>query len=723
MKGLKFCLKFLVTVAFGGAALAGSLALLGPAASPLAHATTPIGDLEVTINAPAARSVVYDRYGKVMATLATEDRSPVKLKDVPQVLIDAVISIEDRKFYEHHGVDWAGTARALFKNVDVGSIAQGGSTITQQLVKNTFSVGRKRDLTTKAREAVLAIELEKQLTKSQILEDYLNLVYFGNAAYGVQAAVERYFPLTPLAKLDLAQSALLAGLIQSPEALNPIKHPGAAARRRSEVLDAMVANRKAKPAAALAAKSVPLPTSVSYPNSAPLDYYMDEVKNVLLTDDPTVSGDPAEVLGSTQQARANAVFRGGLKIYTSYDPPLQFEASVAVTTVLPQSPFTASLVVIDNSDGGVRAIANGRTFAQMQFDPATEGPGRQAGSAFKVFTLAAALSRGYTPNDTVSTGRLSWRLNQGSGPNSFYNIGGKSDDCGGDTITLTRAISRSDNCAFVRTELSLGPGNFGTDGVKTVIQTAKSMGINTANFQPVVSTTLGTNGVHPLDMAQAYSVLANNGVLKRASFIMKIVDRSGKTIYLAPSGGVQVLEPNVARTETNMLKNVLHNGTASSTLGSFPRPAAGKTGTTDHNQDAWFVGYTPQYTAAVWMGNPVGEIPMTNVGGIRVFGATYPAQIWRKFMTFASGPVPPLDFQPPGEGSFTRSRFITELGRKVTFRSSSPTVPAGPVPVSNATPTTGPAAAPPVSTATKKKRPPVTVPKHTSPPSTAAPGP
>jgi membrane peptidoglycan carboxypeptidase len=166
----------------------------------------------------------------------------------------------------------------------------------------------------------------------------------------------------------------------------------------------------------------------------------------------------------------------------------------------------------------------------------------------------------------------------------------------------------------------------------------------------------------------------------------------------------------------------LHYVTFSSTFCSFHRPAAGKTGTTDHNQDAWFVGYTPQYTAAVWMGNPVGEIPMTNVGGIRVFGATYPAQIWRKFMTFASGPLPPLDFQPPDKG-FTRSRFITELGRKVTFRSSSPPVPAGPVPVSNATPTTGPAAAPPVSTATKKKRPPVTVPKHTSPPSTAAPGP
>ena len=453
----------------------------------------------------------------------------------------------------------------------------------------------------------------------------------------------------------------------------------------------MVTNGKAKPAAAQAAKSVPLPTTVSYPHSATLDYYMDKVKNVLLTDDPTVSGDPAEVLGATQQARANAVFRGGLKIYTSYDPTLQFEASVAVNTILPKSPFTASLVVIDNADGGVRAIANGRTFAEMQFDPATEGPGRQAGSSFKVFTLATALSRGYTPNDTVSTAPLSWRLNQGSGRNAFYNIGGRSDDCGGDTITLTRAIARSDNCAWVRTELSLGPGNFGTDGVKAVIQTARSMGINTSNFQPVVSTTLGTNGVHPLEMAQAYSVLPNDGVLKRATFITKIVDRNGKTIYQAPGAGLQVIDKNVARTEITMLKHVLKDGTASSSLGSFPRPAAGKTGTTDHNQDAWFVGFTPQYTAAVWMGNPVGEIPMTNVGGVTVFGATYPAQIWRKFMLDATGPLPPLDFAPPDAAPFIRSRFISELGRRISYRSPSSqnfTSTTVPVPASTPTPPT-----------------------------------
>src|SRR6185436_10166025 len=194
------------------------------------------------------------RFGGFLTSFSTQDRSPVQLRQVPKVLIDAVLSIEDRKFYEHHGVDWGGTARALFKNVDAGGIAQGGSTITQQLVKNALSTNRKRDLKTKTREAILAMRLEHEMSKDEILEDYLNLVYFGNGAYGVQAAAERYFqgPFNPkpLQHLSLAQAALLAGLIQSPEALNPIKHPDLAARRRSEVLDAMVANHKAKAAAA-----------------------------------------------------------------------------------------------------------------------------------------------------------------------------------------------------------------------------------------------------------------------------------------------------------------------------------------------------------------------------------------------------------------------------------------------------------------------------------------
>ena len=283
-------------------------------------------------------------------------------------------------------------------------------------------------------------------------------------------------------------------------------------------------------------------------------------------------------------------------------------------------------------------------------------------------------------------------------------------------ITLTKAIARSDNCAFTRTELSLGPGNFGADGVKTVIQTAKSMGINTSAFNPaVVSTTLGTQGVHPLEMAQAYSVLANDGALKRATFITKIVDRNGKTLYQAPPKPVQVLDPNVARTETQMLFGPVRNGTASGTLGTFPRPAAGKTGTTDANVDAWFVGYTPQFTAAVWMGDPNGEVAMRNVGGTGpVFGAGYPAKIWRAFMQDATASLPVVDFTTPTQDN-THARFITELGRKLTFvpRDSATTTTLPLTPTSVATPTT-------VKKGTKR---PVTTPTTPHPPHTSPPPP
>jgi penicillin-binding protein 1A len=713
VKALSFALKFVLTIALGAAALAGSVALLAPASRSLESAAPPLGHLDLKLKDPAARSIVYDRFGGFLTSFSTQDRSPVQLRQVPKVLIDAVLSIEDRKFYEHHGVDWGGTARALFKNVDVGGIAQGGSTITQQLVKNALSTNRKRDLKTKLREAILAMRLEHEMSKDEILEDYLNLVYFGNGAYGVQAAAERYyqnpFNPKPLQHLSLAQAALLAGLIQSPEALNPIKHPDLAARRRSEVLDAMVANHKITEKQAARAKKVPLPTKLSYPVATAGDYYEDEVKNQLLRDDPNVAGDPGELLGNTAQARAAAVFRGGLKIYTAYDPYMQYAAGLAMAQELPKNtPFTASLVVVDNADGGVRAMVNGQSFAQSQFNPATEGLGRQAGSSFKVFTTAAALSRGYSPHDSVSGSSITWRIGPGSGSDAFYNV---HTDCGhsGD---FTSALGASDNCAFVRTELSLGPGNYGHDGAQAVVDMAHAMGIE-SKLDPVVSTTLGTNGVHPLEMAQAYSTIASDGVAKHAAFITKIVGPTGKVIYQNTDTGHRVLDVQVAREEQQMMFAPVRSGTASKTLGNFPRPIAGKTGTTDKSVDAWFVGFAPQLTAAVWMGNPDGEIKMV-IGGRQVFGADYPAKIWRAFMLSALSSLPVVQFTPPDRALIPRASYISETGRRPTFgfnTAPATTVPAT-VPVTTPTPTTS------------SKKPVITTP-HTrpSPPTTAEPPP
>ncbi len=724
MKLLSFSLKFLVTVVVGAAALAGSVALLGPAGRSVADTATPLGKLNLTINSPATRSVVYDRFGNAMGSFSTQDRSIVTLKEIPQVLINAVISIEDRKFYEHHGVDWSGTIRALFKNVDAGGVTQGGSTITQQLVKNTLEAkSRKRDLKVKAQEAILAIRLENEMTKNQILEDYLNLVYFGNGAYGVKAAAERYFGTDqdpdPLSHLNLAQAALLAGLIQSPEGDNPIDHPDNAARRRNAVLDAMVVNGKISEKAATLAKSVPLPTTAHYPVSKPLDYYIDEVRSILLAKDTTSQPDIGDLLGSTATQRADALNQGGLQIYTSYDPFVENIADNAIHdqlgSILTNTPFRASVVVIDNSTGDVRAIANGDTFQQRQFDDAVQGS-RQPGSSFKVYTLAAALNKGYSPNDLVNTDPLT----TATGPGKYYHLSG---DCGDGTITLTQALAKSDNCAFVRTELSLGPDHYGADGVNQVILTAAAMGVDTQGFQPYVTTTLGTQGVSPLQMARAYSVLPNDGIARGSTFITKIVDANGKTIYQANTGGHEVLPVQVAREETQMMTNVLRNGTASSSLGNFPRPAAGKTGTTDNEVDAWFNGFTPQYTVAVWMGDPLNETTPMQGRGLsvgRVFGATYPAKIWAETMTGVTAQLPALPFAQPSPYLVPRSGFITEFGRSLHagfgFPLGPTTFPPGSTPTFPvSTPTSGPATTP----TTRPKSPPTTT---GSPPPTAGGG-
>jgi penicillin-binding protein 1A len=525
----------------------------------------------------------------------------------------------------------------------------------------------------------------------------------------VQAAAERYFD-KPLKKLNVADAALIAGLIQSPEALNPIAHPGAAARRRSEVLDAMVTNHKLTLAQAQFAKKVPLPTKTFYPNAPPLSYYMVAVRE-LLQYGTSAPGDPSEVLGSTYQARVNELARGGLRIYTAYDPYIQFAAGAAIAAEDPKRPpFGESLVVVDNADGGVRAIANSTPFsADSQFDPVISGS-RQAGSSFKVFTLAAALSRGYAPDDTVSGSGLDFRQAD-NGPDQFYKL---SKDCHGGTPTLRTAIAISDNCAFTRTEVSLDPSNFGHAGAAVVNNMAYQMGIDdAAKFPPDISSTLGTHGVSPLEMAQAYMTLPNDGIAKRANIVTKIVAPDGKVLYQASDPGHRVLDPQIARTEIDMLKGVLHSpgATGYANLNSMQRPAAGKTGTTDNGFDAWFVGFTPQFTAAVWMGDPKGNTAMGEV-----FGGTYPAKTWRDVMERVTAGLPPLDFQPPNPFLWPRPSFISEQGRRFTFGprnfnggNAPPPAPASTVPVS--TPQTTPTKKPSrhtTPTTGKKHTPPIT---------------
>ena len=346
MRAARITATFVLTLALGSAALATSLALLVPASRTLLAGASPLPKVDVSLKAEPQRSYVFDRNGDLMTTLWKDfDRAPVKLQNVPQTMINAVISIEDRKFYEHNGVDWAGTFRALFRNVNAGQIEQGASTITEQLVKNTLTKGLKRDAKTKINEAFLAMRLEHELTKNQILEDYLNLVPFGENAYGIEVAAERYFNET-VARLTLPQSALLAGLVQAPSALDPIHHPAAAARRRREVLQAMVETHKITSAQANASNAAPLPVKVFYPEASQRSYYIDALLDQLSNPQPGVRSDPANALGSTRAEALHKLYSGGLRIYTNYDRVIDYEAGLSIAATVPQnqSQFTGALV-------------------------------------------------------------------------------------------------------------------------------------------------------------------------------------------------------------------------------------------------------------------------------------------------------------------------------------------------------------------------------------------
>ncbi|MCU1430659.1 MAG: rane carboxypeptidase (penicillin-binding protein) [Actinomycetia bacterium] len=713
MKIARYFLRFTAIVVVGALALGGCLALVAPAFRTIIFGTTAYGSILPKLTRPAERSIVYDKYGNPIDTLYSEDRQPISLKEIPQTLIDAVLSIEDHNFYHHHGVDAKATLRALIDNLQNGHVQQGGSTITQQLVKNTLIKHPKRDVQRKIQEAFLATRLEKELTKSQILERYLNVIYLGNGAYGMRSAAERYFGKEPK-QLTLAECAMLGGLIQSPEQLNPITHPHAARLRRATVLDAMVRYRKIPRGAAQFAKRQVLPTQSHNTNptgNPDNSYFLSWVLNhILLQDDPKVKGDVGEVLKTNYTSPYDAVFRGGLKIYTTFDPFMQNRALDAVRANLPASKFTASMVALDNSNGAVVAMVGGPNFQVSKFNLATQGI-RQTGSTFKGITLATALEAGYSPNDTVNGSSLLYPQ-PGQAPWNLHT------DCGAPVESLSTAIAKSDNCAFARTLISLGPGHSGTDGAQRVVAMAGRLGIDTSKLSAVPSLTLGTSPTSVLEMAGAYSVFANNGIRRAPMFVTKVVGPDGKVVFQDLGAGTPVLSPQVASTETQMLRGVITGGTG--TNANIGRPAAGKTGTTTDHADAWFVGYTPQYTAAVWMGDPLGEFSMTPVLG-PVFGGKFPALMWHSFMQSAVANLPALDFVPPNPGLWPSPQFIDENGRSLHYvPPPPPTFATTPPPVTTAT--TNPKNRPPGTTTPDTKKPPKTNPPGTTSPTGGGPG-
>jgi penicillin-binding protein 1A len=607
--------------------LVTSLAWGGRDATRAVASGVDLGDAgDVALPPLAQRSEVFAGDGSSLGFLVADhgNRVDVPLDAVPKVLVDAVVATEDADFWHHDGVDLGGVARAAKRNVAVGGVAQGGSTITQQLAKSTLT-SPKRDLHRKLTEAVLALRLDDQLGKRAVLERYLNTIYFGQGAYGVATAAETYFG-RPLGELTLDQAALLAGLIRGPNLYDPVALPDRARARRHTVLGQMVAQRSITPADALAADAAPLPTEVHHPTPA-AGWVADAARAELLRDPR---------LGATPDERLSALTGGGLRIHTTVDPGLQQQAERAVASGVPGGhDLTAALVSVDPSTGSIRALVGGTDYGARQYDAAIEGAGRQTGSSFKVFTLVAALRAGHVSSEVIDGGSPCPIPNPGGTPDPWLPENYEGEAFG--PLTLTDATVHSSNCAYARLASAVGPDS--------VAAAAADLGIR-APLQKVPSMTLGTNTVPPVQMAGAYATLAADGVA-HAPHVVERVERPDGSVLLANDGGPhRVLDPQVARVATAVLGQVVARGTGrAAALGE--RPVAGKTGTAQNHQDAWFVGYTPQLATAVWMGDVNGERPMLGIGGINVTGGSYPARIWHDFMASAHAGLPIVAFPAP----------------------------------------------------------------------------
>jgi 1A family penicillin-binding protein len=630
-------------VVLGGLLVAATITVLGAALGTAADAVQTAPAEAIALHPLSERSIVLAADGSRLAVLYREEnRAVVPLAEVPQVVVDTVLAVEDEDFYDHGGMNMRATMRALLTNVSAGDVLQGGSTITQQLVKNAL-LTPKQDLERKVQEAVLALRLEKQMSKDEILERYLNTVYFGNGAYGLQAASEVYFGVD-VQQLGQAEAAFLAGLIRNPVGYDPFLSPEVVKERLELVVDRLSVVGQIDEDEAETIAGMPIPTEPRNGDllPKPKDYFVEEVTRRLLADPR---------LGESESERYNAVFRGGLTIRTTLDRRLQGLAEQAVASTLPDTggQFTAALVSVEPGTGAVRALVGGPGFEQAKYNIATQGMGQQPGSSFKPFVLATALEQGISPHASID----------GTGPCSFPNPGGDPDPyeaenfegSAGGVVSLAEATRRSVNCAYVRLGLIAG--------LEEVAATAKKMGITTP-LDPVLSLPLGTKEVLPLDMAGAYATFAADGMHFPPYFVDEVLDAQGKVLFGGATPGERAISEATARQATDVMRGVVSGGTATAARFRDSRPAAGKTGTTSDYSDAWFAGYVPQLATAVWMGSAEGNVPMRNVGGVQVTGGSYPARIWQAFMGPALAGQPIVPFPPPPPGG--RVEFLRPPG-------------------------------------------------------------
>ncbi len=626
---LGMVVRWMVTVTLGGALLTTAVIVLTLTIGKLApHVASTAPAPKLAFPPLATRSVVYASDGSALGVWRSEeDRVLVPIDHMPGHVVRAVVDAEDDRFFEHRGLDVRAIVRAATRNLEAARVVEGGSTITQQLVKMEFLTSTK-DLDRKVKEAVLALRLERQLTKVEILDRYLNRVYFGDGAYGVQAAAQHYYRAN-VQDLTLPHAVLLAGLIRDPAGADPFTNPDDARSRRDALADRMHALGHITVEEVAEVKADPLPTRPPPDPPQSSDYFAEHVKQQLLD---------ADWLGDTPEDRVDRLFEGGLSVHTTLDPRAQELAQASIDSIVPSDPrgFTASLVSVEPATGAVRALVGGPNFQDTKFNLATDGQGRQVGSAFKVFTLMAALESGILPVDTISGAEPCPIDNAGGGAPVWSPANVEGQAAG--TLTVAEATIRSVNCAYARLIKRVGP--------QKVVDVAHRMGI-TNPLGAHLSLTLGSEPVTPLQMAAAYATLANDGVRRAPYFVERVVGPDGAELYRHVDKTEQAVSAEHARIATDVLTQVVARGTA--TAAAVPdRPVAGKTGSTDENADAWFVGFTPQLSTAVWMGAREARVSMYNVGRFpRVYGGTYPAMVFGTYMAGVLGGQPGLPFPAP----------------------------------------------------------------------------
>jgi len=583
------------------------------------------------------RNTVYDVDGKIYSRLAGANRLKVSLSEVSPFFINAVLAREDARFYDHKGIDWRGILRAAVRDIMSRSAKEGASSITQQLARNSLPLGG-RTLSRKVLEAMVALRIERQFTKQQILELYVNRIYFGAGCYGVETASQAYFSKSA-SKLDLSEAAILAGLIRGPNRFSPLKNPKGAAMQGNVVLDRMVALKKITPAQAEQAKIAKITPHPKRLSQIQENYAMDAVQRDL-----------------SQLLTQDQIDNGGMSIYTTLDPGVQNAAQDALekqlTKVEHQSNFhhplkasykppengegdssmpylQGAVVVIDNASGGIRGLVGGRDYAQSKFNRALAPANRQVGSAFKPFVYTVAFSHGLLPSSAISDGPIQPGEIEGAGNWSPAN----SDGTYGGTLLCSYGLIHSRNTMSVRV------GQFG--GLEAVQKVANDLGIS-QNVPHGPAIYIGSFETDLKDLTAAYSIFPNAGLRKQAYIIERIDNQQHKPIYRAAHISAPALDPGAAWMTSRLMEEVLTQGTAASarSLG-FKLPAAGKTGTTNDYKDAWFVGYTSTLTCGVWVGfdQPTTIIP-------HGYGAALALPVWVQVMNKAAQHYPAEPLQP-----------------------------------------------------------------------------